>query len=172
MGEKPEKFDFYSPVLSTDVVKEASATPDYNQPQLTPNLNKNLIKKKNKEKEKQIKKKEKFDIPRKVETQEEIEAWIAERRRKYPTRVKIAEKEQTQQEREQRGALDLEKPLPKPKKQKSNKPIEMSTVYPTKIPSLLDKMCADQTRADHSIILQCFRYFVQHNFLQDPLDNQ
>ena len=169
MSEKPEKFDFYSPVLSTDVVKEAPAIPDYNQPQLTPNQNKVIIKKANKEK-----KKEKFELPRKVETPEEIEAWIAERRRKYPTRVKIAEKEQTQQEREQRGALDLSQPIAKSKKQKdkSNKPIEMSTVYPTKIPSLLDQMCSDQVRADHSIILQCFRYFVQHNFLQDPADTQ
>ena len=166
MSEKLKKFDFFTPVLSTDVVKEAEAIPDYKAP-LNPNQSTTQIKKVQKN-QKEKKKDPNFPVIHKVETQEEIDAWIAERRKKYPTRVKIAEKEQTKQEREERGALDLSSPLPNKKKEKkSNKPTEMSSAHPTKIPSLLDEMCSDQTRADRSIILQCFRYFVQHNFLQD-----
>lgn len=162
MGEKLGKFDFFAPVLSTDVVKEAPVLPNYTAPNLNPQQNTVEIKKN----KKNGKKPEIGIPPRKVETQEEIDAWIAERRKKYPTRVRISEKEQTKAAREERGALDLSVPF-KAKEDKSDKPIEMSTRHPKRIPSLLDEMAADQERADHSKILQCFRYFVKHNFLCD-----
>ena len=46
----------------------------------------------------------------------------------------------------------------------------MPTCRPTKIPSILDKITQDEERKKYSIILQCFRYFVKHNFLQDEFD--
>ena len=72
MSEKIKSFDFFSPVLSTDIVKIAAVTPNYND--IKPASSK----------KKQKKKKEKWVKPIKVnkpETQEEIDAWIAERRK-------------------------------------------------------------------------------------------
>ena len=110
------------------------------------------------------------------ETQEDIDAWIAERKRKFPTRRRIEEKEQNNQAREERGALDLSEKANKERRKQQKKtrndsrPLEMPTNRPTKIPSILDKITQDEERKNHSIVLQCFRYFVKHNFLQDEFD--
>ncbi|EAY14723.1 hypothetical protein TVAG_038290 [Trichomonas vaginalis G3] len=164
MSDQLKNFGFYNPVLSTDIVKVAPAVPTYQAPE----YEKNLIKSAKIPKSKQKKQGDNSQpAPRKVETQEEIDAWIAERRKKFPTRVRVDEKEQTELERRERGALDLSKPRPT-EKNESKKPIEMSTINPVPIPSLLEVLTEDERRKDYSRILQCFRYFVKHDFLQTP----
>ena len=170
-----KSFDLFSPVLSTDVINPPETV---NNEIPVPEPAKKKKKKKNRkrknpnpnQKEKQTQKK-KEPIIKIQETQEEIDAWINERRKRFPTRERIAQKEQSEREREEKGALDLSveanKLRRRQKKQKGNKPIEASTYKPTKIPSILDKIVEDEQRKEYSIILQCFRYFVKHNFLQD-----
>jgi len=154
MSEKIKSFDFFSPVLSTDIVKIAAVTPNYND--IKPVSSK----------KKQKKKKEKWVKPIKVnkpETQEEIDAWIAERRKKYPTKLRIAEKEQSAKERLEMGALNLEEET---QIDVETTPRELSAKSPHRIQSFLDVLVADELRKEKSKILQCFRYFVSHNYLQ------
>lgn len=196
-----KSFNLYSPVLSTDIVNDPQPSPNDNTDLQVTNeqdsqISSNQInnkKKKNKNKKNKNKNKKKLiqqqqnELLNKInikipETQEDIDAWIAERKKKFPTRKRIEEKEQNLQERQERGALDLSDKANKEKRKESkknffqtnsydkSKPIEMSAIRPTKIPSLLDKLTQDETRKKHSIILQCFRYFVNHNFLQDGFD--
>lgn len=164
MGEKLKNFDIYNPVLSTDIVKVAPVIPTYQAPEIEQKMIKQAkipkAKKKKQSEANQI-------VPKRAETQEEIDAWIAERRKRFPTRARISEKEQSEQERKERGALDLTKPM-KTEKRESKKPIEMSSINPIAIPSLLEVLTEDERRKDYSRILQCFRYFVQHDFLQNP----
>jgi hypothetical protein len=99
------------------------------------------------------------------ETQAEIDAWIAERRKRFPTQARVAERAQGEADRAARGALDL---AAKPKaEKKSRRPQEMSSATPTKIPSFIDRLTEDEDRRQRSMVLQCFRYFTTHNFLQD-----
>ena len=99
----------------------------------------------------------------KPETQEEIDAWIAERRKKYPTKLRIAEKEQSAKERLEMGALNLEEET---QIDAETTPSEFSAKSPHRILSFLDVLVADEMRKEKSKILQCFRYFVTHNYLQ------
>jgi hypothetical protein len=101
------------------------------------------------------------------ESQAAIDEWIAERRKRFPTQARLAERAQNEADRDSRGALDLSTKHQKPKPGKRQKPIEMSTTAPTTIPSFLDRLTEDEDRRQHSMVLQCFRYFVTHNFLQD-----
>ena len=194
-----KSFNLYSPVLSTDIVNDPQPSPNDNtdlqvtneqDSQISSNqiINKKKKNKKNKNKnKKKLIQQQQNELLNKInikipETQEDIDAWIAERKKKFPTRKRIEEKEQNLQERQERGALDLSDKANKEKRKESkknffqtnsydkSKPIEMSAIRPTKIPSLLDKLTQDETRKKHSIILQCFRYFVNHNFLQDEFD--
>lgn len=168
MGEKLKNFDIYNPVLSTDIVKVAPVIPTYQAPE----IEQKMIKQAKIPKSKKKKQAETIQTPpKRTETQEEIDAWIAERRKKFPTRAKIEAKEQSELERNERGALDLSKPR-KIEKRESKKPIEMSTINPIAIPSLLEVLTEDERRKDYSKILQCFRYFVRHDFLQTPPNTQ
>ncbi|OHT01376.1 hypothetical protein TRFO_07629 [Tritrichomonas foetus] len=185
-----KSFDFYTPVLSTDIVKPPETIPN-DSPVPNPQVSQQKKKKKNKNKNKakkqnsgqnnnnnntNINNKDKIKV---LETQEDIDAWIAERKKRFPTRLRVAEKERENQEREERGALDLSEQANKAKRKeskmklgkngKNDKPLEMSTFQPTKVPSILDKITQDEERRKHSIVLQCFRYFVKHNFLQEDL---
>lgn len=157
---KEETWDCFCPILSTSVdeLRPTRAAPD------TPERNN----------AKQVRKRKppkmRENLPKVPETQEEIDAWIAERKKRYPTQQRIAEKVQQEQDREERGALDLTK---KPEKlKKSDKPTEMSTKDPKPIKTLIDKLMEDEVRKERSIILQCFRYFVNHNFLQEEEEQQ
>lgn len=176
-------YDFFKPPLSSDIMKSQIEDPNPIHKKTPENqiIAKNKkSKKRNKNQKAKLQEEQKqilhsIKIP---ETKEEIDAWIAERKRKFPTRQRIEAKEQEQQEREDRGALDLSKNATKEvlKKEKAKKkfngpqPIEMSTSKPKKIPSILDKITEDEQRRKRSIVLQCFRYFVRHNFLQEPFD--
>jgi hypothetical protein len=154
------EWDLFKPVLSTDIKKlqksQAAPLPE-------PDSSKNPpVRKSNSARRRQ----EAVAAPRVPESEAEIEAWIAERKKRFPTQSRIAGKERDMKEREDRGALDLTEVVEK--KGRGNVPIEMSSKFPRKVPSLIDKLMADEERRERSIILQCFRYFRSHGFLQDP----
>jgi hypothetical protein len=152
-GAAPD-WDLFRPVLSTDV-KHLQKT----QPAPVPIQTSQKLRSESNSRD---------VLPRIPESQAEIEAWIAERKKRYPTQRRIADKEQDTKDREVRGALDLGS---KPKsKERSNKPIQMSSKKPGKVGSFLDKLMEDEERRQRSIILQCFRYFRTHNFLQNEKD--
>jgi len=99
------------------------------------------------------------------ESQEEIDAWIAERRRRFPTQQRVAARAELEREREARGAIDTSAPAGGRRK---GKPAEMSTRAAGSGHSMIDKlMDDDDARRERSIVLQCFRYFNTHGFLQD-----
>ena len=154
-----QPFDIYSPALSSDQTKLMST----------------YASESNYKDKQQLKKKKKKKISQPIvstpsenqqESQKEIDAWIAARKARFPTKSRIQAKEDEQKTREERGALDLTQKMNKPEKPKSNKPIEMSSSHPKIIPSILDKLQEDEERRQRSIVLQCFRYFVKNNFLQ------
>ena len=182
-----QNFDFYKPALSTDIVKppEISSNNDNNNNNSQLNVsnqqfsneqftNKKRKNKKRKNKSYQQQQQQQKEILNKInikipETQEDIDAWLAERRKKFPTRKRIEAKEQYNQERKERGALDLSEKANKEKRKElkrknqnfnfdSDKPIEMSVFRPTKLPSILDKITQDEERKKHSIVLQCFLF--------------
>ena len=157
-----ENWDFFAPVLSTD--KEN--LPKTQQAPVTDKTTEKTPKQKRP-------KKQKDPLPaRKIpETQEEIDAWIAERKKRFPTQQRIAEKAKMEQDREARGALDLSEQANKERRRKEkvkdNTPIIMSSKNPERVKSMIDRLMEDEERKQRSIVLQCFRYFVSHNFLQD-----
>jgi hypothetical protein len=115
-----------------------------------------------------VKREKPIPVPKPPETQAEIDAWIAERRKRFPTQARIADRAQAAADRESRGALDLfEKPRTLKSERKNRKPQEISTRAPAKVPSFLDRLTEDEDRRQRSMILQCFRYFVTHDFLQN-----
>ena len=132
-------FDFFAPLTSDKTQKKQVNTGDDEKYNLHP---KNVAVKKS------------------LETQEEIDAWIAERRAKFPTRERIAEKNKEKAQREFSGKLDLSEGLGKKRDE-----TEFGTQQPV---SLVDILVEDAVREQRSIVLQCFRYFTQHNFLQSP----
>jgi hypothetical protein len=152
-----DEWDLFRPVLSTDVPKVKKT-----EPAPLPESGCSGARK-------HFKREKRPPIPRPPETQAEINAWIAERRQHFPTQARIAERAQTEADREARGALDLSsKPRPFKSGKKDRQPQEMSTRHPSKVPSFIDRLTEDEDRRQHSMVLQCFRYFVTHNFLQDP----
>lgn len=160
MSFQLNKFDFYKPVQSTDIVKVSKPIANIQDPTnpIKPKFKKN--------KTRNMNNMVKSNYEKQQETQEDIEAWKEARRKNYPTSMKIEEKEKHKKDLEERGALNLEPSKPG-KKKKNDKPIQMSSKHPIKIPSYLDKLTEDEDRRDRSKILQCFRYFNTHNFLQD-----
>ncbi|KAH0791015.1 hypothetical protein GPJ56_005150 [Histomonas meleagridis] len=166
MKHKIQDFDFFKPVLSTDIIKVEGPVP--NTKPVSQYLNNNQSKKKNRRRNKKGKPNQ-TKLPQIRETQEEIDAWIAERKKRFPTRSRVNTKLQEEIDREERGAISLNGDSKNKEKQKRISPIEASTKSPVKIHSFIDELTEDEERRERSIILQCFRYFVRHNFLQDPL---
>lgn len=159
MTHQIQDFDFYKPVLSTDVIKvEGTVRNDSSLPDHpTVKINKN--------KKKGIRK-EKSRLPQMRETQEDIDAWIAERKKNFPTRSRTTARINEKTERVQRGAIAFDEEAKKPKISRT----EGSTKAVMRTHSFLDELTKDEERRERSIILQCFRYFVQHDFLQTPTD--
>lgn len=159
MSYELKKFDILSPVLSTNVVKVEKMTPNCSNPVVI-------------DTEKSLKNKGKspdadFNFPsfKLPQTPEEIEAWIAERKAKYPTKSRIAQKKESERERMERGALDLSVPYKgKGNNEDDDRPTEVSSRYKYAGKSFLDILNEEQERKDRSLILQCFRYFVQNDF--------
>ena len=157
-----ENWDFFTPVLSTDADKLPKTQP-------APVTDK-MVEKKPKKKPRK-RQKEPIPIRKAPETQEEIDAWIAERKRRFPTQQRIAEKVKMEQDREARGALDLSERANKERRKKEKHsgsgPIIMSSTNPERVQSMIERLLDDEERKQRSIVLQCFRYFATHNFLQD-----
>jgi type IV secretory pathway VirB10-like protein len=150
-----DEFDLFKPVLSTDVLKKQKTTAAPPAPSVPPPNTKN----------RPLSKPPPRPVLRIPESQAEVDAWIAERKKRFPTQSRVAAKAQAETDRRTRGALDLSAP---PKGgQKSRLPLEMFASRPTKIASFLDRLTEDEDRRHRSIVLQCFRYFTTHNFLQD-----
>jgi hypothetical protein len=150
-----DEFDLFKPVLSTDIMKKQKTTataPTASVP--SPNT-----------KNRPLSKPPTPPLPKMPESPAEVDSWITERKKRFPTQSRAAAKAQAETDRDTRGALDLSPP-PKPLRQ-SQPPLEMSASRPTKIASFLDHLTEDEDRRQRSIVLQCFRYFTTHNFLQD-----
>lgn len=155
MSHQIQNFDFYKPVLSTDIVRVDSTVSNSSSIPKNPSVGKSQ-KKANKPK------REKSRLPEMMETQQDIENWIAARKKNFPTRSRTNTKLMDQTERDQRGAIPLDDESKKPKIRRT----EGSTKMLMKAHSFLDDLTKDEERKERSIVLQCFRYFVQHDFLQ------
>ena len=160
MSYELKRFNIFAPVLSSNVIEVEEAAPNSSAPVVSDG-------------EKSLKNKGKKNgsdlvLPdcKLPQTPEEIEAWIAERKARYPTRSRIAQKQENERERMERGALDLTVPYrSKRENEDDDRPTEVSSRHKYAGRSILDVLNEEQERRDRSLILQCFRYFVQNEFL-------
>jgi hypothetical protein len=104
-----------------------------------------------------------------LESADDVEAYLAERRRRFPTKTRIEEKSATAEALEQQGSLEVRAPEPKRAKREAKgaavdgKRKAHDMVF-TAAPNLLQRLYADEIRTQQSLVLQLFRRMVQCGF--------
>lgn len=114
-------------------------------------------------------------------TAEELEKWIASRKRNFPSRANRARKAQSEKNRKDRGEpvaelsrleIKLRKRLAfmrnatrKVEERKGGNPF-------LKYLHLHKKLLTNQVLREHTVVLQCFRYLVRNKFFDETLATQ
>ncbi|KAJ1500283.1 hypothetical protein HMI54_010950 [Coelomomyces lativittatus] len=100
-----------------------------------------------------------------LDTPEDIEKWIAERKKNYPTDTNIQLKNERQKKlhQQEQNGLKIFQPPPFPVTP------TISKKKPTSRPSLMSKLLEKERIQDHSFLLQCCRFFVNNKFFINGL---
>lgn len=107
-----------------------------------------------------------------LDTPEEIQKWILSRKRNFPSKHKIQSKKDTDTRREERGDLSkfeirMRKRLAIVRKAHKKEDDKKGKNPFLKYMNLNRKLTNNQILAEQRIVLQCIRYLVKHNFLED-----
>ncbi|CAG9329656.1 unnamed protein product [Blepharisma stoltei] len=107
-----------------------------------------------------------------LDTPEEIAKWIASRKRNFPSKKNVIKKEMKEKEKEERGDLSkfelrMRKRLALIRKINKREEERQGQNPFLKYMSLRKKLLNNQILTEQRLLLQCIRYCVKHNFLQE-----